>query len=72
MQALDGAQYDGGVLKVSLAKRTDRPSNRPNATSDRNGGQGRGFRQSNPRPEGGAPPPPRAMGSNNWRKRDAE
>ncbi|KAL7931524.1 hypothetical protein V8C35DRAFT_309735 [Trichoderma chlorosporum] len=73
MQALDGAQYDGGVLKVSLAKRTDRQSNRPNAPSDRNGGQGgRGWRSSNPRPEGGAPPPARAMGSNNWRKRDAE
>ncbi|UKZ57274.1 hypothetical protein TrVGV298_011127 [Trichoderma virens] len=73
MQALDGAQYDGGVLKVSLAKRTDRQSNRPNVASDRNGGQGRGgWRSSNPRPEGGAPPPARAMGSNNWRKRDTE
>ncbi|KAL7941381.1 hypothetical protein V8C42DRAFT_335009 [Trichoderma barbatum] len=72
MQALDGAQYDGGVLKVSLAKRTDRQSNRPNATPDRNGGQGRGWqRSSNPRPEGGAPPA-RAMGSNNWRKRETE
>lgn len=74
MQALDGAQYDGGVLKVSLAKRTDRQSTRPNAPSDRNnGGQGRGWRSSNtPRTEGGAPPPARAMGSNNWRQRTAE
>ncbi|KAL7914293.1 hypothetical protein GGI35DRAFT_238912 [Trichoderma velutinum] len=72
MQTLDGAQYDGGVLKVSLAKRTDRQSTRPNAPADRNGGQGRGWQRSNPRPEGGAPPPARAMGSNNWRKRDAE
>ncbi|KAL6798069.1 hypothetical protein V8C43DRAFT_272623 [Trichoderma afarasin] len=74
MQALDGAQYDGGVLKVSLAKRTDRQSTRPNAPSDRNNsGQGRGWRSSNtPRTEGGAPPPARAMGSNNWRQRTAE
>ncbi|KAL7785930.1 hypothetical protein V8C37DRAFT_393211 [Trichoderma ceciliae] len=70
MQALDGAQYDGCVLKVSLAKRTDRQTNRPNATPDRNG-QGRGWRASNPRPEGGVPSN-RAMGSNNWRKKDAE
>ncbi|KAL6853197.1 hypothetical protein J3F83DRAFT_756146 [Trichoderma novae-zelandiae] len=71
MQALDGAQYDGGLLKVSLAKRTDRQPTRPNATSDRSGGQGRGWRANNPRPEG-ASAAARAMGSNNWRKRDAE
>ncbi|KAM0254672.1 hypothetical protein ACHAQJ_006522 [Trichoderma viride] len=72
MQALDGAAYDGGVLKVSLAKRTERQQpNRSTGTPDRNG-QGRGWsRPSNPRPEGGVPPA-RAMGSNNWRKRDAE
>ena len=73
MQALDGAQYDGGLLKVSLAKRTERQFNRPNATSDRNGGQGRGWRSNNmqTRTEGGAAAA-RAMGSNNWRKRDGE
>ncbi|KAH6609968.1 hypothetical protein Trco_003314 [Trichoderma cornu-damae] len=70
MQALDGEPYDGGVLKVSLAKRSDRQANRHNATSDRNG-QGRTWRSSNSRPEGGVPSN-RAMGSNNWRKRDAE
>ncbi|RFU72047.1 hypothetical protein TARUN_10211 [Trichoderma arundinaceum] len=70
MQALDGAQYDGSVLKVSLAKRTDRQANRSNATPDRNG-QGRTWRSSNPRPEG-AVPSNRAMGSNNWRKRETE
>lgn len=76
MQALDGAEYDGGALKVSLAKRNERQSTRTNATPDRNGqgqGQGRGWpRPSNPRPEGALPPPARAMGSNNWRSRDAQ
>ncbi|KAM0513644.1 hypothetical protein ACHAPE_007694 [Trichoderma viride] len=72
MQALDGAEYDGSALKVSLAKRNERQSNRTNATPDRNG-QGRGWaRPSNPRPEGGLPPSVRAMGSNNWRTRDAQ
>lgn len=72
MQALDGAEYDGSALKVSLAKRNERQSTRTNATPDRNG-QGRGWsRPSNPRPEGGLPPPARAMGSNNWRSRDAQ
>lgn len=72
MQALDGAEYDGSVLKVSLAKRNERQSNRTNTPQDRNG-QGRGWsRPSNPRPEGGLPPPARAMGSNNWRSRDAQ